>query len=264
MTTENTITEAPVAPSPEGQSAAWELPAEPTGDAPVDVTPVPEAPAATEVAESPEVTVPFNIPESLRPQEPETQGGLSPAEIEALQSEVVDLKKGQAETLRIQAQNKNATSIQELTQQYITLYNLDETTARFTATQVVNERQQGESNLAQAEMRGQVEVGRRNAAQHFASKNPGVDPSALINLDSPAAMEREAKWIVAWNATDKRVAAVEKARVPEQTFASGGQGDAVTSDNIDRLFVQYETEHPGNTSNPFEARYRRFLESQNQ
>ena len=259
MTTENAITETPV--EEVSQAAAWELPAEPEGDAPVTVetTSAPETPAAPE---TPEVTV-RNIPESLRPQEPETQGGLSPAEIETLQSENVELKRGQAETIRIQAQNKNATSIQELTQQYVTLYNLDETTARFTATQVVNERQQGESNLAQAEMRGQVEVGRRNAAQHY-GKQYGVDPSALINLDSPASMEREAKWIVAWNTNDKRVAAVEKARVPEQTFASGGQGDAVTSDNIDALYVQYEAEHRGNTNNPFEARYRRFLESQNQ
>lgn len=263
MTTDNTVTETPVVEEV-SQSAAWELPAEPSDGTPVETTPVVETPAETPATpESPEVTVPFNLPESLRPQEPETQGGLSPVEIEALQSENVELKRGQAETLRIQAQNKNATSIQELTQQYITLYNLDETTARFTATQVVNERQQGESNLAQAEMRGQVEVGRRNAAQHY-GKQYGVDPSLLISLDSPSAMEREAKWVVAWNSNDKRMSAVEKARVPEQTFASGGQGDAVTSDNIDRLYVQYETEHPGNASNPFEARYRRFLQYQNQ
>lgn len=267
MTTDNTVTETPVDPdvSIESGSAAWELPPEPSDPDGIGTIPVETAETApsTETPETPEVTIPFSVPESLRTPEPEIPGGLTPTQIETLQNENVELKRGQAETLRIQAQNQNATSISDLTQHYISLYQLDETTARFTATQVINERQQGAANLAQSEMRGQIEVGRRNAAQHY-GKQYGVDPSALITLDSPAAMEREAKWIVHANTNDKRVAAVEKARVPNQTFASGGQGDAVTSDNIDALFIQYETEHPGNTSNPFEARYRRFLESQNQ
>lgn len=254
MTTENAISD------PEAVIETVELPAEPGED--TAVVDAPETQETPETPETPEVTIPFSVPESLRPKEPEVPGGPTAAEFEVLRNENVELKRGQAETLRIQAQNKNATSIQDLTQQYINLYSLDETTAKFTATQVINERQQGEANLAQAEMRERVEIGRRNAAQHY-GKQYHVDPTALMNLDSPDAMEREAKWMVYVNTNDKRVTAVEKARVPDQHFASGGQGDAVTSDNIDRLYVQYETEHPGNTSNPFEARYRKFLQSQN-
>lgn len=255
MVIENTISdpEAVIETAP----AAVELPAEPGEDAPVVAAP----PPAPEAPETPEVTIPFNVPESLRPKEPEAPGGQTAGEVEALRNENTELRRGQAETLRIQAQNKNATSIQDLTQQYINLYSLDETTAKFTATQVINERQQGEANLAQAEVREQTEIGRRNAAQHYGNQY-SVDPSALINLDSPGAMEREAKWIVYASTNDKRVTAVERARVPDQHFASGGQGDAVTSDNIDALYIQHETEHPGNTSNPYEARYRTFLARQ--
>ncbi len=249
MTTENTITEV----EDVSQSAAWEAP-------PVETVPEPTETPSETTPETPEVTIPFSIPDSLKTPEPETPGGLTPAQIETLQSENEVLKRGQAETLRVQAQNQNATSIEELTRQYINLYNMDDTNARFAATQVINERQQGDSKLAQAEVKGQIEVGRRNAAQ-FYGKQYKVDPSALISLDSPEAMEREAKWIVAWNTNDKRMTAVERSKVPDQQFAGGGQGDAVTSENIDALWVEHERAHP-NSNNPFEARYRIFLSQQ--
>ena len=258
MTTENTITE----PAVEDASAglAWESAPEPIPEVEVSAETTPET--TPETPETPEVTIPFNVPDSLKTPEPETPGGLTTAQIDALQSENEVLKRGQAETLRIQAQNQNATSIEELTRQYINLYSMDDTTARFTATQVINERQSGEAKLAQSEVKGQLEVGRRNAAQHY-GKQFGVDPSALIGLDSPQAMEREAKWIVYANTNDKRVAAVERSKVPDQPFAGTGQGQTVNSDTIDALYIQFEQEHPGNTSNPFETRYRAFLNQQN-
>ena len=254
MTTDN-ITEPVVEDA--SASLAWEGP-------PVETITEPETEATPETPtapETPEVTIPFSVPDSLKTPEPETPGGLTPAEVETLQSENAALRRGQAETQRIQAQNQNATSVQELTQKYINTFQMDETTARFAATEVINERQQGEAKLAQSEVKGQIEVGRRNAAQHYGNQYK-VDPSALIGLDSPEAMEREAKWIVAWNTNDKRVAAVERSKVPDQDFAGGGSGDSVTSDNIDALYIQYEAAHP-NGNNPYEARYRTFLSKQN-
>lgn len=221
MTTENNVTDQTPAPKPTQPSIFDQMDVNPiTNEV---VIPVPESPAETpETPETPEVTIPFNVPDALKPKEPETQ---TASEIESLKNENAELKRGQAETLRIQTQNKNATSIQDLTQQYINTFQLDETTARFTATQVISERQQGEAKVADANMLAQIEVGRRNAASHY-GKQYGVDPTALANLDSPAEMEREAKWIVYANSNDKRVSAVEASRVEDGAYDSASSGAA--------------------------------------
>ena len=110
------------------------------------------------------------------------------------------------------------------------------------------------ARLAQAKQSAALEIG----------KQFGVNPRALMNMDSRVAMEDHAKLIqfIGQNVkkTDERLTKVERAKVPQQDFVDGNQGaPAVTSQNIDALYLADEEAHPGQT-NPYEARYRAFLE----
>jgi len=225
----------------------------------VPVVPVPEAPAAIE---APEVTVPFNIPESLRTAEVETVGGMSPTDIEAMQSRNTELERQYAENLQIRERNDQDVSIQSKAQTYLNTYQLDSLTpeqvARLIATEVTGAEQKGRTELESEQLKGRIEVGRRAAATKIGKDN-NVDPNALMHLNSPAEMEERAKWIVELNKTNKNVAELQQARHPDQKFAGTGTDEVVNSENIDKLYMDWETSHPDGGDNPYEERYGTFL-----
>lgn len=252
MAQDNPITDAPV----ETSDASWELPPSPeavaeTPVAPVETPPEPETPA---------VTLPFTLPEALRPPAPETQGGLTLDEQTYMQSRLAELERVRDETLQIQRTNRNATALEDEVRQFINLYNMDEQSARVAATAVIRERQIGEENQTQSEANYQSEVNRRQAAATV-GREFNVDPAALMELNSTEAMKREAKWIQYVNTNNERVARVENKLIPNQNFADGGQGtESVTSDNIDALYVGWENQNTDPLAvNPYGERYKRFL-----
>mgnify|MGYP001619273038 CR=1 FL=1 len=108
----------------------------------------------------------------------------------------------------------------------------------------------------------QSQEGKRNAATQF-GREYGVDPNLLMVANSPAEMrvigEREKRYA----AQDARLKALEQGRVPPQALDSSNGSRAgsvtLTSDNIDKLWVDHERTRPG-TPNPFESQYRKFLE----
>ncbi len=239
MATEQVITDPAVTPEPSSDgpgSESFPIPAGTTSADFTDAPPVTETPSETteaptetptEPVETPEVTLPFTIPDALRTPEPETQAGMAPDEIERLLSRNEELETEREKTLNIQSQNQEATSIQDRAQGYLNSYQLDnldrDQIARFVATEVEKAVSEGRTNTQQVERQSQMKTNQRAAAIEIGNKH-NVDPTPLMNLNSRAEMEREATWIVDSNKTRADIAALQKGRVPDQTFIDNGQG----------------------------------------
>lgn len=112
---------------------------------------------------------------------------------------------------------------------------------------------------------GDLLQAKQNAAAHY-GRIYGVDPNVLMSADSPdqgpnsmvVLGERHKLYL----AQEARLKALERNQVPAQTLdASNGSragNIVVTNDNIDKLWVDHETQHPG-TPNPYDVPYRKFL-----
>lgn len=101
----------------------------------------------------------------------------------------------------------------------------DETTARLLATVHRTERQAALQR--EIELRGTFQAQQRvSQAATQVAKEFNVNPRLLAGFQRPEDMARHAAVIRAFgdyrNTTEKRLAALEKARVPDQTFLSGG------------------------------------------
>lgn len=107
--------------------------------------------------------------------------------------------------------------------------------------------------------------GKQNAAA-IIGEQYGVAPRLLMGFNHPDDMKAYAQDVAErekrYTSQDTRLKALEQNRVQPQTLnvASGSQAGAVTLtlSNIDKLYVDHETQHPG-TPNPYEAQYRRLL-----
>ena len=108
----------------------------------------------------------------------------------------------------------------------------------------------------------QFNEGKRNAAAHF-GRVYGVDPTLLMVANTPQDMQAIGEREKRYAAQEVRLKALEQGRVQPQTLDSsnGSRAGSVvpTRDNIDKLWLDYERDHPG-MSNPFEAQYRKFLQ----
>jgi hypothetical protein len=107
----------------------------------------------------------------------------------------------------------------------------------------------------QAIAQQQVERDRQAAAEYVGQKHK-VPAALLMGGTSGEHMEEIAQRIL----LEQRIATLEKGRVPAQRVDSGNgsraSNVALTSDNIDRLWFEFETQHPGQ-NNPYDEAYRK-------
>ena len=103
--------------------------------------------------------------------------------------------------------------------------------------------------------------GRQNAAVHY-GRLYGVNPSLLMAADTPQLMEQLARREKHYAGLEADVKALKVAQVPVQTLnnsnGDAGGGVAATSENIDKLWTDYDIAHP-NQVNPYDAQYRKLL-----
>ena len=122
------------------------------------------------------------------------------------------------------------------------------------ALQVNKERQQirAEQQLAQD----------KQAAAAWVAKEYGVDAGLLMTGNSGEEMIVIAQREQRYAAQEKRLQALEQGRVQPQRLnaANGSRAGSVTvtNANIDGLWFDYETQHPGQP-NPYDAAYRKVL-----
>ena len=251
MTQEQTETQEPAVEILDGEgSASFAVPGT---EAPADAaSAAPEAPATEQPAAPAEV--PLDLPEELRRPEPMVQPGLGDAD----QRELAQLRQRQTEFEQGRKIQQAEAELRDLEQEYIKNDNLDETTASYVAKKVRAERQRGLDAVADAEAVTQFEARRRHAAQEL-GKELGVNPAALLDTNDLPEMRRKAENIVYMAKQNKRIEALERDSIPDQHLAGGGQGQSVTSDTIDALYVQWDNDHPGQDHNPYAERFLKFL-----
>ena len=98
---------------------------------------------------------------------------------------------------------------------------------------------------------------RQRYAESVGQKH-GVAPGLLMGATSVPHMEEIAQRIL----LQRRVEVLERKQVPAQTFnnsaGSPAGGIQATADNIDKLWFDFETQHPGQ-NNPHDAAYRKAM-----
>jgi len=107
----------------------------------------------------------------------------------------------------------------------------------------------------QAMAQQQVERDKQAVAEYVGQKYK-VSPALLMDGTSGDHMESIAELIL----VKQRITALEKGRVPAQRVDSGNgsraSNVALTADNIDKLWFDHETQHPGQ-NNPYDEAYRK-------
>ena len=102
----------------------------------------------------------------------------------------------------------------------------------------------------------------KQAAAAWVAKEYGVDSSLLMTGNSGEEMIVIAQREQRYAAQEKRLQALEQKGVPAQRLnapnGSRAGGITVTTDNIDKQWYDYETQHPGQP-NPYERAYHKFL-----
>jgi len=243
------VVETPSAPP--SAEVLLDVPLSPAPQAPPGTVPTTAAPVPTP-APAPS---PYELPPDFQAQStPPAQGPITDAE----RQELV-YRRQRDQEYRQQAQGQ---SLDRYYQQAVQFYTsdagggLDQQTAQLIANahrqerEAALEREMGLRTELQGTLRANQET--QEVARQF-----NVNPSALSGIQGRGNQERYAallKYIGDYRrTTESRLTALEKGRVPEGHFASGGgQGDVVTSDNIDELYSQ------GRVT---DDRYRAFLNS---
>ena len=102
----------------------------------------------------------------------------------------------------------------------------------------------------------------KQAAAAWVAKEYGVDQSLLMTGNSGEEMVAIAQREQRYAAQEKRIQTLEQGRVQPQRLnaPNGSRAGSITvsTDNIDKVWYDYETEHPGQP-NPYEDIYRKFL-----
>lgn len=174
-----------------------------------------------------EPDAPADIPDALKTPALDPNAALGDAE----RRELARLRFERGETLQLQAQQRQTAELEQLERHYSEQYNIDSETARFIASEVRAERARGQSQLERAELTRQIEIGRQNASIYY-GKQYNVRPEALIRFDTPESMEEHAKLLQHTAKQEKRLVAVEKTRVPEQTFLGGSQPAPASAEGL--------------------------------
>lgn len=182
-----------------------------------------------------------------------------PSEVEILRRQLADF---QAER---QAQEAEATLTQEAraVQQQALARGLSEEDAQWMANnhysvakRVMQERQQLREQQSQLQ-------GKQNAALIIGGQY-GVSPGLLMSASTPEEMHVIAQREKHYASLEADLRQLKQAQVPPQTLnavnGTRASGIAVTNDNIDKLYMDFEAEstrlnQPGRV-NPYEAQYR--------
>ena len=107
----------------------------------------------------------------------------------------------------------------------------------------------------------QYSEGKRSAAAQI-GRQYGVDASLLMTANSPDEMRMVAEREKRYAGLERDIQTLKRGQVPAQTLnaGNGSRAGAITVDgqNIDKLWLDYERQHPNGT-NPYEVQYRNFL-----
>lgn len=254
-TQETEETPAPPEAVPEILSEGVLAPETSTEPTPGPATP---APAVTS-------TGPYELPEEFSglTTPPETPAPLP----DLVQQELTQLRERDQHWNQVEVAQKRQQTEEQWYQEYLR-QGRDEQTA----VDMVNIRRQATVE-AQREVQGERDALRLNdlrtrAAQKVA-RDEGVHVQDVVSGGTPDDMIWRAKAVKHMSKSaqtiadlTKRLEVVEQKQVPEQDFArsTGSNGvAAVTSDNIDALYVAYDRAHP-NQLNPYYDQYRKFLD----
>jgi len=223
------------------------------------VTPAIEVPApivettpAVEVVET--AGVPTVVGEAGIAVEPPVAGEVSVAPTLALQEELVSLRRQVAQATSA----RDAATTQATLQRSAQAVYDEELAAGLSAEDALRIAQRHYTTSAQAMAQQQVERDRLTVAEHVGKKY-NVPPTALMAGTSGEHMETIAQLILIRN----DIEVLKKGRVPAQKVDSGNgsraSNVALTADNIDKLWFDHETQHPG-AANPYDAVYRKSME----
>ena len=223
---------------------------------PIELAPAPDTTAATPAASTtrppadivpPALTAP---PQGLRPD-------TSASELATLRRQLADVEaQRQAE-----ATSARLTQEAQQVQRDALARGLSEEDANWMAQRHYTLAQQVHQERESVRVQQQIMQGKINAAVALGGEY-GISPSMLMDANSPAEMraigEREKRYA----AQEARLKTLEQARVQPQLLnaasGSGAAGVNATVDNIDKLWFDYETQHP-NQANPYEAAYRKLV-----
>ena len=218
---------------------------------PIELAPAPATTAATPPVLTdiipPALTAP---PQGLRPD-------TSASELATLRRQLADVeaqRQAEATTARLTEESRQV-------QRDALGRGLSEEDANWMAQRHYTLAQQVHQERESVRVQQQIMQGKINAAVALAGEY-GISPSMLMDANSPAEMraigEREKRYA----AQEERLKKLEQGRVQPQSLnaasGSGAAGVNATVDNIDKLWFDYETQHPGSV-NPYEAAYRKLV-----
>ena len=229
------------------------------------VEPVVLAPVVPEIDQppailepTPERTATLAAPETpATPQDPQFPQPLVPDEATLLRRRLAGLEaERQAETTE-----RNLTQEAQTVLRDAIARGLSEEDANWMAQRHYALARQVHQEREQIRQQMQIDLGKRNAAAFFAKKY-GVNAELLMGANDDKQMEATAAREQYYANMEVRLKAVEQSRVQPQALDSSGISRAgsvsLTSDNIDKLWLDHERAHPGG-ANPYETQYRRFL-----
>jgi len=186
------------------------------------------------------------------------------------------------EEKRLRAENAQLTRAAREQRQVAEQAQLQNTAAEYARSQIAQHIAQGVDEatarqLGILEAQSQVNAYRAEQAILRATRTElthqhGVPEEQLLNFQDEASMRHYAEQYANTTGPQAREltalkkefadfkSQILKSGVPAQTFnqPGGAGGQRVTSENIDKLYVDFMTEHPGQ-NNPYETRYRIFL-----
>lgn len=216
--------------------------------------------------------VPIETPVTAPDTTPETGDQTDPAP----EPQVSDEEK------RLRAENAQLTRAAREQQQVAEQAQLQNTAAEYAQTRITYHMGQGldeatARQLGVADARAEVNAYRAEEATLRAARlelvhQHGVPEEQLRNFHDEASMRHYAEQYANTTGPQAREltalkkefadfkSQILKSGVPAQPYnrPGGVGGQRVTSDNIDKVYVDFENEHPGE-ANPYEARYRQFL-----
>ena len=216
----------------------------------------PEVPvlAAPAIADAPPAAQP--AVEAPRPPPPTVVPPRMPSEVEVLRRRLAEVEaEKQTQATEVELLNEARTVQREASAR-----GLSEEDALWVAQRhyTVAKRVGQERQQLQAQ---QKYIADKQEAAEIIGREEGVDPSLLMTGNSAGDMYAIAQREKRYAASEARLKALEQRQVPQNLDAanSGRAGNvAVTTDNIDQLWLEHEINHPGQ-ANPYEAQYRKLL-----
>lgn len=180
-------------------------------------------------APTPEVVEEFEVPADALPKPSSSEADRQAISTQERQ-ELEFLRRRAAELDQIDRTANLRSEAQSLVQQY-QARGYDEVTAREFATVILTERQRAQSQVFELQQAERLQRAKVAAATHY-GKQYGVTPRALVDFDSPEAMERHAALIQHTAKQEKRLKALEKKSVPQSQYDNGTAAGSAPLDGV--------------------------------